>query len=569
MNKSVIKDPIWGEILLLKWEKVLLNTRAFNRLHGVLQNSNGYRVYPSARHSRFAHSLGTMHVATEICCGLFTNHFNAKGSLSIKKSVYLDAECSQVFLAECTSMIRQVKKGLTQTQKNSLGNFEAEFRIHPNLVTVLFVVRIAALLHDIGHLPYSHVFEHALENWFETGDERAIEFKSLFIKGGGAAHEQIGGWIMHFLAHQDLQTNDQPLLRRFISVAVSLLHEKATDTKKPRYPILKSIVSGVIDADRIDYIRRDGELSGFMRSGADYQRLFRNFIVSSCQDSPEDPDDVTYFVRPSDKAKSDFEKILWERYQEYSYVVGHHKVILFDEITKRLIRTLLVHGKLQAMLEGLKTLKEIDSLTVSRSADDDDLRKAVRELLELHCDDGYIDEKIKQLYSEYDKSDKSYDNKHLRKLVVAYCERRNLFTSAFKIDEHFWSIWNKLFKKPQAISMRSSLGRDPEAIADTIEVDAEVVEEIVFSDPRTKDLHIVIAKSQASFGLGFKSKDMKAYALGGLGSFLATKRDEMRPFNFWYVAEEGKSVNKKIILEIILENFRLPNGKENLKTIDA
>lgn len=94
------RDPLYGFIGLSKKEVQLVDTKIFRRLHRIKQLSHAYLVYPSALHTRFEHSLGTLHIAGRMC-----------------DEIKLEKEA----------------------------------------------VRYAALLHDIGHGPFSHLFENVLE----------------------------------------------------------------------------------------------------------------------------------------------------------------------------------------------------------------------------------------------------------------------------------------------------------------------------------------------------------------------------------------------------------------------
>src|SRR5207237_243425 len=103
-----ITDPVHRYIRFSEVEKELIDTAVFQRLRRIRQLAGAHLVYPGAQHSRFEHSLGTMHVA-----GFAGETLIAKG--------YLDDE--------------------DKVQK----------------------LRLAALLHDIGHGPFSHLFEEVLE----------------------------------------------------------------------------------------------------------------------------------------------------------------------------------------------------------------------------------------------------------------------------------------------------------------------------------------------------------------------------------------------------------------------
>ena len=102
-----ITDPVHRYIRFTDVERELLDTAAFQRLRRIKQLSGAHLVYPSAQHSRFEHSLGTMHVA-----GYAGETLLAKGYLSKEESIQ--------------------------------------------------ELRLAALLHDIGHGPFSHLFEEIL-----------------------------------------------------------------------------------------------------------------------------------------------------------------------------------------------------------------------------------------------------------------------------------------------------------------------------------------------------------------------------------------------------------------------
>ena len=104
-----VRDPIHGLIEFSKQEKQLINTRAFQRLRRIRQLAMAFLVYPSALHTRFEHSIGVMHIVGKICTKLRELEFD-------------DVRDQDVDL-----------------------------------------MRFAALIHDIGHGPFSHVSEEILE----------------------------------------------------------------------------------------------------------------------------------------------------------------------------------------------------------------------------------------------------------------------------------------------------------------------------------------------------------------------------------------------------------------------
>lgn len=109
MRQYEIRDPIHGLVELLKKEVDLINTRTFQRLRRIRQLAMAFLVYPGTLHTRFDHSIGVMHIAGRIC--------------------------------------DQLK------QLESITDEDSER------------IRLAALLHDIGHGPFSHVSEHLLDRF--------------------------------------------------------------------------------------------------------------------------------------------------------------------------------------------------------------------------------------------------------------------------------------------------------------------------------------------------------------------------------------------------------------------
>ncbi|MEM4665642.1 MAG: HD domain-containing protein, partial [Sulfolobales archaeon] len=105
-HSVIIKDPVHDYIKVYEHERCLIDTAPFQRLRRVLQLPTSQYVYPSATHTRFAHSLGVMHVA-----GVFAESLYSEG---IERS-----EASRLYA----------------------------------------ISRLLALLHDVGHGPFSHTFE--------------------------------------------------------------------------------------------------------------------------------------------------------------------------------------------------------------------------------------------------------------------------------------------------------------------------------------------------------------------------------------------------------------------------
>ncbi|EJF9964173.1 HD domain-containing protein, partial [Vibrio parahaemolyticus] len=150
-----ILDPIHGTIMITDIERQVIGHRLFQRLRNVKQNTFLYKVFPSAMHSRFEHSLGVMHVAYEMLNNLLLNSYR------------YDAKYGDETL------------------------FPNLDQLSPSNIQEL---RLAALLHDIGHGPMSHQFDSFLMNKSQLKDVLGNEYTDVYdlIKGeNDVEHEHI------------------------------------------------------------------------------------------------------------------------------------------------------------------------------------------------------------------------------------------------------------------------------------------------------------------------------------------------------------------------------------------
>ncbi len=192
-----IADPIHKYIRFTELEKKIIDSKVFQRLRRIKQLAGAHLVYPAAQHSRFEHSLGTMHLA-----GLAGEHLFSIG--------VLDKESIQE-------------------------------------------LRIAALLHDIGHGPFSHLFEEAL---------KATSNKN---------HESIGAEII-------CKTELSDILSGF-GYSPSVISEISFGNSKVKFK--NEIISGSLSSDLMDYLPRDGFFTGVEYGKVDHNRIINSFRVTN------------------------------------------------------------------------------------------------------------------------------------------------------------------------------------------------------------------------------------------------------------------------------------------------
>lgn len=187
-----IKDPIYGYVRITEAERKIIDSYPFQRLRRIRQLAGAEYVYPGANHTRFEHSIGVMHLA-----GMFVDN----------------PQISQI-----------------------ISEDEAQ------------MVRISALLHDVGHGPFSHVFEHVLTRFL------------------GKTHEDMTTWIITSSEIKDI-INDLGYDPKVIgSLAVGRLN-------KPNMAFMDQIIRSAVDADKLDFVVRDTYHTGAEYGFVDVFRL--------------------------------------------------------------------------------------------------------------------------------------------------------------------------------------------------------------------------------------------------------------------------------------------------------
>ena len=184
-----ITDPIHDFIRLNETERQIIDTPAFQRLRRIKQLSGAHLTYPGAQHTRFEHSLGVMHIASMAGISL-----QSKGAMT----------------------------------KDDILN-----------------LRLAALLHDIGHGPFSHLFEEVLQRKKKK------------------SHEQIGKQII-------LKTEIGDIISKN-GFDKRLIHNLAVG--ESRLQFMNEIISGALSADMMDYLLRDGYFTGAEHAKIDHSRI--------------------------------------------------------------------------------------------------------------------------------------------------------------------------------------------------------------------------------------------------------------------------------------------------------
>lgn len=259
ISVAEIRDPVHGYVKMTKVERELVDSPFVQRLRRIHQLAGTYLVYPGAIHTRFEHVVGTMHVAG------------------------------------------QIAESLARTSD-----------MHDDLVQE---VRIAALLHDVGHGPFSHMYEEVLSGRDET------------------SHEDISQRVI-------METSIRDILGRN-GFSPKKMSEFAVGRQKTKPPFINEIIAGSLSADMMDYLPRDSYFTGVEYGKVDAQRVIDSLHVAEGH------------LVIDDAALYAFEALLLARYEMFK-AVYFHRTVRAAEIM--LVRSM----KLADRVLGLTDLSDIE-----------------------------------------------------------------------------------------------------------------------------------------------------------------------------------------------------------------
>ena len=397
-----LDDIIHGTIQYSGIESAVISTPIFNRLHRILQSSMVYLTYSSNKVKRFEHSLGTMHLAGQILYRAFVNTeertvVNALlnevkqevlewyRGLDFIHSDFLRHEISDQYPQEGTEILKIDYPDSTFYREFTPSNIREEDKF---LYLVLFqALRLAALLHDVGHLPYSHILEDAIRELYikvsRIADEKKsgaqIEFINVinpYYKENDnihAIHEEVGIILLTQIkaatAVELPRSSDSDCL--FFGIAFDFAQKilEAEPTSNTIFSDVHRIIAGVVDADRLDYCTRDLFCSGIRKDIFPYQKLIRTYRIIQQHleiDIPVDKDISSETIRkrflfcPSTKCITEVEELLNRRMHIFSQLNYNHRVhkheVLFSNVLSTLGFNELAHA------DTLKPIKQGSAL---------------------------------------------------------------------------------------------------------------------------------------------------------------------------------------------------------------
>lgn len=244
-TSKIIHDNVWGDIEVSPLAIKIIDTPEFQRLHYIKQTGCAYHVFPTAKTSRFEHSIGTYHVT-----GVLLSHL-LKHQPHLQRDLPFDTE----------------------------------------------TIKIAALLHDIGHGPFSHCFDMAFPSWHH--EKRSQEIAKMIL-------------------------GRLEMLESEILFVCDLINPDTINTKWYTQ-LVKNKVHG-IDVDKLDYMPRDIKALG-LTSDINVNRIITSTRVV---------DDQLCFC---ERIKDDLFSVFFTRYRLHKEVYSHPKILEFDVLITKIIQS--------------------------------------------------------------------------------------------------------------------------------------------------------------------------------------------------------------------------------------
>jgi HD superfamily phosphohydrolase len=304
---KVICDPVHGDIGISALEEQLIDAPSFQRLRHLKQLGLASLVYPNASHSRFAHSLGVFQIMSRV----------------------ID------FLVD-------------------RGRLKDEDRR---------IMRVAALLHDIGHYPYSHLMEYIDRDKHRPSYLVKTRTKADLSDGASNRypdHEKIGQLVItqRLDIAQKLSTNG--LDPEEVASIIRGEHRKSA---------YNQLIHSSLDMDRMDYMVRDS-----LGTGVPYGRIDLHYLLNNLDIAEDGRIVVSY------KAAAAAEHFLVARYFMYKTVYMHKTIFAFEALVRHILWLLRKRGRIH------RSGAEIEAMVLTDR------------FLEFH--DGYVDRLIDRYASE-------------------------------------------------------------------------------------------------------------------------------------------------------------------------
>lgn len=277
-NTYEIRCPLHGFIPINDWEREIINHRCFQRLRRIRQLGWTDQVYPGAMHTRFEHSLGVMHIATR-----FYEALERRSTEALKREMAYNED------------------GLRRDK---------------------ILVRLATLLHDVGHTPFSH----AGEELYPLQDDGQTRYK----------HEGYSAAIIRTELREVIENH--PLNQNYHLKAEEIAALLEGSSGAGRAAFWRELIDGQLDADRLDYLLRDS-----LHAGVDYGRFDWRRLIG-CVEVVPGSEGRGPRIGVGEGGFHAAEALVLARYFMFTQVYFHKTRVAFDHHLHRAMKEILPSG---------------------------------------------------------------------------------------------------------------------------------------------------------------------------------------------------------------------------------
>ena len=288
-----IRDPVHGSIPISEEERCLIEHPYFQRLRQIKQLGFSEFVFPGATHTRYLHSLGVMHVASQAYDRLLGTTLNSPESRRLKQTL-----------------------------------------------------KLAALLHDIGHAPLSHATESVMP------PVKDLKIADRFVEGPKTRRAGHEDYTIKSIVDSSFASAFEKLEKKFGITRDAVAEVIMGKTSDPSYfqfqgmnlfPLLHQLVSSEMDCDRMDYLLRDSYFCG-----VSYGKFDLDWILDNLQIVPIDGE---AFIGIGQRAVATFDDFLLSRFHMFLMVYFHYKSVCLEQMLFKYFATSDGEYKIAADIE--------------------------------------------------------------------------------------------------------------------------------------------------------------------------------------------------------------------------
>ena len=325
LNKSkIFKDVIHDSIEITVIANSIIDTKIFQRLRNLHQLGVCYMVFPNANNNRFEHSIGTYYLAGV----LLHNLINNSSPLEINKA-----------LVEIKFIKNYLLKNFDLDDNNENINFLIKYETQLLDDYLIELIKIAGLIHDIGHGPFSHLFDEWLHTLPELENNNLIE------------HENRSIILLKDIIHKTKinYMNEEYKMSEFIDKdAYQFIAELVNPESSSNFifQIISNSLNG-LDVDKLDYIARD---SFYLDTGNPYDlnRIISHALV------------INNNICFPEKVSYDIYKVYRSRYDLHKQYYNHKTIVSIEYMIRAILEKLDSILKISDSIKRNKLDKFID-----------------------------------------------------------------------------------------------------------------------------------------------------------------------------------------------------------------